>query len=287
MDDIDFLYDSSNIKREPLEDPDLDGVNNYNIDEHEMVEDHPDWVASGSLQKTIIKKEKDLVTTKKTFTCKICNSTFDKLTDLRKHKNESGHKKTYLTPTMKKKMLENDPNLDPSQFIDKIKPQCPVCHKTYYNRKNLRIHMASIHEGKKDFSCSICDYKTKSKQELERHDVTKHELNGQSVDETNISEFYKNPKIAAFLDRNVLKKATCKICGKIVYGKDTHMKQYHSSKDGKFDCPKCDKKFSAYMQLYYHIVRYVIYILLFFNLFLNRYLVNLKKTPKKPSCGLR
>ena len=127
-----------------------------------MVEDHPDWEASRYLQENTIKEDKDLVTTKKNFTCKKCDSTFETSFQLRKHKDESGHKNTYLGQSMKRKMLENDPNLDPNQVFNQVNPQCPVCHKTFYKRQNLKIHMASVHEGKKEFKCNICNAVFKS-----------------------------------------------------------------------------------------------------------------------------
>ena len=58
LDDIDFLYDSCNIKREPLEDPELpsDEVNNYENNFDNIDFDPPEWGASGSLQAKVVTK---------------------------------------------------------------------------------------------------------------------------------------------------------------------------------------------------------------------------------------
>ena len=78
----------------------------------------------------------------------------------------------------------------------------------------------------------------------------KHELNDIIIDETNLSEVIKDPKVAELLERRQKSDKpnfVCKICDKVVlYGRTAHIAKHHSDKDG-LKCPKCDMTFATYV----------------------------------------
>ena len=79
-----------------------------------------------------------------------------------------------------------------------------------------------------------------------------HELKDISIDETNISEYQKDPLVLQGLEDTkaylLPQKYTCKVCEKEVYfGKETHIKKYHSDKNG-LKCPKCGKECATYLK---------------------------------------
>ena len=55
------------------------------------------------------------------------------------------------------------------------KPDCKLCTKTFARMQVLKIHMASVHEGKKPFKCEICDQKFAGKSSMKRHNEVVHE----------------------------------------------------------------------------------------------------------------
>ena len=61
---------------------------------------------------------------------------------------------------------------------DKIKEhQCTYCGKSFFEQKNLKKHIASVHEGKKDYNCDICGRAFAAKCNLYRHKKIIHEKN--------------------------------------------------------------------------------------------------------------
>ena len=35
---------------------------------------------------------------------------------------------------------------------------CDICDKNFVTKQGMNGHIASLHEGKKEFKCEICDY---------------------------------------------------------------------------------------------------------------------------------
>ena len=54
--------------------------------------------------------------------------------------------------------------------------ECYICQKVFSQKSNLKVHISSIHEGKKPFKCSICDYKCSQKGHLYKHISSVHEV---------------------------------------------------------------------------------------------------------------
>ena len=55
------------------------------------------------------------------------------------------------------------------------KPICTLCTKTFARKQVLKIHMESVHEGKKTFECDICGQKFAGKSSVKRHIEVVHE----------------------------------------------------------------------------------------------------------------
>ena len=58
---------------------------------------------------------------------------------------------------------------------EKIRIPCELCESTFTHRNSLKLHIASVHEGKKPHQCSICDYKSAVKASLRMHIEQVHE----------------------------------------------------------------------------------------------------------------
>ena len=52
---------------------------------------------------------------------------------------------------------------------------CDICNANFGQKSSLIVHVATVHEGKKQFKCEICDTKFKSKPATKGHIATIHE----------------------------------------------------------------------------------------------------------------
>ena len=57
--------------------------------------------------------------------------------------------------------------------VDKIH-KCKHCEKTFTEDRNMKRHIQTVHEGRKDYQCPHCDQYFGLKQVLERHIVNVH-----------------------------------------------------------------------------------------------------------------
>ena len=58
--------------------------------------------------------------------------------------------------------------------IDELKPaQCTQCNKGFPNKSHLRDHMA-IHSEERPHSCRFCDFASKTKGNLTKHEKQRH-----------------------------------------------------------------------------------------------------------------
>ena len=80
------------------------------------------------------------------------------------------------------KMVKNEPivcdeNFQTSQtkrVVDKHL-KCQICDSSLKSKRNLKNHIASVHERKKPFKCIICDTSFTTKQSLKNHIASVHE----------------------------------------------------------------------------------------------------------------
>ena len=129
---------------------------------------------------------------------------------------------------------------------------CDVCGKGYPTVGNLTVHKLHSHEGLKRYPCVLCDFKTNSTFALKTHTVLNHEIKYKSIDENNVSEICKDhPEVAEMLESKYLKKTFCKICEIHVYGKLSHINEYHKDKNAATKCPNCGKIYPTYAESWF------------------------------------
>ena len=96
-----------------------------------------------------------------------------------------------------------------------------ICDIYFALSKELYQHNKAIHKKEKELlTCEICGRKFKWEYKLTEHRFI-HGLKDATIDEDNLSEFCKDPKVVNLLDRrqknNVKKNFHCKICDKEVF----------------------------------------------------------------------
>ena len=52
---------------------------------------------------------------------------------------------------------------------------CDQCKKKFQNKRELKVHILSVHERKKLYRCSICNFQSQTGQGMKRHIVFDHE----------------------------------------------------------------------------------------------------------------
>ena len=116
--------------------------------------------------------------------------------------------------------------------------------------KELYQHNVTVHKPDKPcYSCEICGEKFRYRHRRDAHAKMRHELSDMIIDENNLSEVTKDPKVVELLERRKkhdIPNFICKICDKIVmYGRSAHIAKHNAEHDG-LKCPKCDQKFAKY-----------------------------------------
>ena len=54
---------------------------------------------------------------------------------------------------------------------------CKLCKKNFQSKRNLNVHVASVHQGMKPFECSVCNSRFSLKQNMVRHIAFVHKVN--------------------------------------------------------------------------------------------------------------
>ena len=52
--------------------------------------------------------------------------------------------------------------------------QCEICDSHFKQKRSLKSHVSSVHEGKPPFKCEICDYRCSRKGNMKRHVESVH-----------------------------------------------------------------------------------------------------------------
>ena len=195
------------------------------------------------------------------FKCELCDKSYDRNTTLFQH-IESVHgganifkcgscrmKFQSSDKLQKHSKLKHDSKL--TSYNQQKKFKCDLCVKSYISERELNLHTAVVHEGKKPFACELCPMKYTAKDSLIYHITLQHELKDQGINETNFHEHMDNPKVAEVMRRksNIPKKQNCKLCGKVLESKDDkskHIREAHIDESGNFTCPQCDLTFRKY-----------------------------------------
>ena len=97
---------------------------------------------------------------------------------------------------------------------------CSNCDKTFDRQLELKIH-ARKHTGEKPYSCGLCHYKCRTKQNLKQHERNRH------TDD--------KPYSCSLCDYKFKTKGQLK----------THRQKRHTGEKSVFNCSKCNKEFTG------------------------------------------
>ena len=95
--------------------------------------------------------------------------------------------------------------------------KCQFCDKSFYGQSSYFQHIKKVHkeDNKEKFRCSSCDYTTRAKENLQKHDQVNHNINYIYCDQCE----YKT-------------KLKCRF--------NEHQKKKHDGNFQKFQCDQCD-----------------------------------------------
>ena len=106
------------------------------------------------------------------------------------------------------------------------KAECPIC-KAIFGKTNLKKHIRTKHEGKKDYKCDLCGNQYFEKKRLNRHIKKEHDK---------------------------IRDEKCNQCGKLYFSKDVlnqHIRNIHDKEQNKIvhdkemaKCEFCGKGFT-------------------------------------------
>ncbi|XP_076340205.1 uncharacterized protein LOC143240874 [Tachypleus tridentatus] len=142
-------------------------------------------------------------------------------------------------------------HLPTKQFV------CPVCHKYFTQKGNLKTHMM-IHTGEKPYTCQVCGKKFTQKGNVDTH----MKIHTGEKDYSCVScgkSFTQKGNLKTHV-RSVHTKEkpfSCRVCGKCFSQRGnmhTHMRTHN--KDDHFPCTICGKTFSQKGNLKTHVQRH-------------------------------
>ena len=216
---------------------------------------------SDALLKDQIKKEKKKM---KAFNCLLCDRTFSRVSKLKVH-TESVHEEKKvicsncgIVCSSKEGLRRHNKTIHEGikrTTINKINV-CPICGKNV--KISLKIHIESVHEGKKPFKCSLCDAAFGFKYGLNMHILSVHEK--KKPFKCSKCEFEATQK--SNLKRHEetvhegIKSHKCTICGAafgIAGSLKRHIESVHEHEGIKpYKCSICDAAFGLKQNLSKH-----------------------------------
>ena len=234
------------------------GVDDTNINEHM---ENPKVVEILRKRGKLPKLEVD--NSEKLYKCEFCDKSYSLNMSLIKH-HINNHDVSLISTchlcSMKfqsKAKLEDHIKVKHSSKLNcgynyEKKFKCDLCGKRYTSARDLDLHTAVVHEGKKPFACDLCPMAYTAKDSLRYHVTVQHELKDQGITEENFHEHSDNPRVAEILRKKakIPKKMVCKLCNEVILdgalGKAKHMREKHCDETGNFKCPQCDAPFRKY-----------------------------------------
>ena len=137
-------------------------------------------------------------------------------------------------------------DFDLKRHISGHENKCPQCGQEFKHARNLKRHLETVHEGRRDYKCNSCEKSYGSKQELDRHTHNFHEGH------ENCPKWCENRK-------KRLEDFICDSCGSSYSGAlalDKHILEVHDGqmppKDHK--CENCGKAFASKERLSVHVL---------------------------------
>jgi len=182
----------------------------------------------------------------------------DKISDMIIVHNEGG-KKQYQCPNCHKSFTEFK-NLKSHVLSvhEGIKPHsCYICGNYFSKVANLKSHINSVHEGVKTFSCFYCEKSFTTNQELTRHKVVHAELKPFQCSFCN-SSFARNCNLTQHVKivHEGLRAFVCPICNNTFQYKTDLKRHIQTVHEGKkpFKCSICNSRYTRKMSLKKHII---------------------------------
>jgi KRAB domain-containing zinc finger protein len=182
----------------------------------------------------------------------------DNISDMIIVHNEGG-KKQYQCPNCHKSFTEFK-NLKSHVLSvhEGIKPHsCYICGNNFSKVANLKSHINSVHEGVKTFSCSYCEKSFTTNQELTRHKVVHAELKPFQCSFCN-SSFARNCNLTQHVKivHEGLRAFLCPICSNTFQYKTDLKRHIQTVHEGKkpFRCSICNSRYTRKMSLKKHII---------------------------------
>jgi uncharacterized Zn-finger protein len=172
--------------------------------------------------------------------------------------NEGG-KKQYQCPNCHKSFTEFK-NLKSHVLSvhEGIKPHsCYICGNNFSKVANLNSHINSVHEGVKTFSCFYCEKSFTTNQESTRHKVVHAELKPFQCSFCN-SSFARNCNLTQHVKivHEGLRAFVCPICSNTFQYKTDLKRHIQTVHEGKkpFRCSICNSRYTRKMSLKKHII---------------------------------
>ena len=190
------------------------------------------------------------------YSCGHCQIYLNSLEDLKDHLS-TAHKKQTKSAGVKRKYKTKD---KPKNSL-----KCNQCNKVLKNPHYLPIHIASVHEKKKDFECDKCGIYFARKCQVNAHKKFVHDGVKRELKPRNYVECLMcNKKVLEHclakhkeIVHSEKKDFACDFCDKNFVLKlylDRHKASMHQEEDltKNLQCSKCDKKFKQKSNLKSH-----------------------------------
>lgn len=168
---------------------------------------------------------------------KICSDCQSRLDDSFQFKTQVSANQWTLTrllqestmPLAKVEMNESANHVDFVQLEDEYKVplqtinfypdnRCPVCAKIFKNQRDITLHIERIHEGRKDYECDLCAYRSYKKFDMALHHRNVHTTGGPSDQKVLCQKCGRTMRIKSDLNRHIqkhhlqVKRFVCDVC---------------------------------------------------------------------------